>query len=302
MARRTAKRITVGDLIRDGARRFARARLAYGHGTDNPLDEAAALVLHALELDHAAAPAAYAKPVKTPARNRVERLLDRRIRERVPAAYLMKRMWFMGLEFHVDERVLVPRSPLAELIERRFAPWIDPRRVRSILDIGTGSGCIAVACAVAFPRARVEGVDISRAALTVARRNIRAHRLSARVRALHSDHFGAVRGRRYDIIVSNPPYVGQRELRALPREYRHEPAIALASGRDGLDSARVILREAAACLHPQGILVLEVGNSAAALKRAFRRVPFTWLHFERGGGGVLALTREQLALHARDLG
>lgn len=300
MGRKRAMTITVGDLVRDGARRFARARLVYGHGTDNPTGEAAALVFHALELDHAAASAVYSKTVKAPARNRVERLFARRIRERVPAAYLMKRMWFMGLEFHVDERVLVPRSPMAELIEKRFAPWIDERRVQAILDIGTGSGCIAVACAVAFPRARVDGVDISRAALAVARRNIRKHRLSSRVRALCSDHFAGVRGRCYDVVVSNPPYVGGREYRALPREYRHEPAIALVSGKDGLDSARVILREAAAHLQPGGILVLEVGNSESALQSAFRRVPFTWLQFEHGGGGVLVLTREELQAHAGD--
>lgn len=300
MGRKSSTTITVGELIRDGARRFARARLVYGHGTDNPLDESAALVFHALDLDHTDGSAAYSRTVTVAARKRVGRLFDRRIRERIPAAYLMKRMWFMGLEFEVDERVLVPRSPLAELIAKRFAPWIDERRVRAILDVGTGSGCIAVACAVAFPQARVDGVDISRPALTVARRNIRNHRLSARVRALHSDHFTAVRGRRYDIVVSNPPYVGRRELRSLPREYRHEPAIGLASGEDGLDSARVILREAAGHLEPGGILVLEVGNSEAALQRTFRRVPFTWLEFAHGGGGVLVLTREQLEAHAGD--
>lgn len=300
MVRKPAMTMTVGDLVQHGARRFARARLVYGHGTDNPTDEAAALVFHALRLDHAAASAAYSQTVKAAAHRRVERLFDRRIRERIPAAYLMKRMWFMGLAFQVDERVLVPRSPLAELIGKRFAPWIDERRVRAILDVGTGSGCIAVACAVAFPRARVDGVDISRPALAVARRNIRNHRLSARVRALHSDHFTAVRGRRYDIVVSNPPYVGRRELRSLPREYRHEPAIGLASGEDGLDSARVILREAAGHLEPGGILVLEVGNSETALQRTFPRVPFTWLEFAHGGGGVLVLRREELEAHAGD--
>lgn len=300
MERKSRAATTVGDLIREGAERFARARLVYGHGTDNPIDDAAALVFHALDLDHAQAPGAYARQVSAPARRRVDRLFERRIRERVPAAYLMKRMWFMGLEFDVDERVLVPRSPMAELIEQRFAPWIEARRVRSVIDIGTGSGCIAVACAAVFPRARVDAVDISRDALAVARRNIRKHGLSARVRALQSDHYAAVGGCVYDIIVSNPPYVGRRELRSLPREYRHEPAIALASGTDGLDSARVILREAAEHLRPGGILVLEVGNSATALRRAFRRAPFTWLQFERGGGGVLLLTRAQLIAHAAD--
>ncbi len=287
-------RVTVGDLTREGARRFTRGRLFFGHGTDNAFDEAAALVFHALRLDHAEAPAVYAKVVDAAGRRRVEDLFERRIRERVPAAYLMKRMWFMGLELEVDERVLVPRSPIAELIERRFAPWIDARRVKRVLDIGTGSGCIAIACAVALPGARVDAVDISVSALAVARRNIRRHRLGTRVRALRSDHFAALGGRLYDIIVSNPPYVGTREMRSLPREYRHEPQIALASGSDGLDSVRVILREAARYLQPWGILVVEVGNSQAALQRAFARLPFTWLEFERGGGGVFVLRCEQL--------
>ena len=291
---------TVVDLMQEGAARFERARLAYGHGTDNALDDAAALVFHALGLDHAQAPRVYENVVSEGGRRKVRALFERRVRERVPAAYLMKRMWFMGLAFHVDERVLVPRSPLAELIEHRFAPWIEARRVRSILDLGTGSGCIAVACAVAFPEARVDASDISPAALAVARRNIAQHGLRERVRAVRSDHFGALQGERYDIIVSNPPYVGRREMRTLPREYRHEPAIALASGGDGLDSARVILREAAAHLEPEGILVVEVGNSEVALARAFPRVPFTWLEFERGGGGVFLLTREQLLANVHE--
>lgn len=289
---------TVADLILRGERRLARARLAFGHGTDNARDEAAALVFHALRLDHAAAASAYGKRVRPAAARRVEALLSRRVRERRPAAYLMKRMWFAGLEFHVDERVLIPRSPIAELIERRFEPWIPPARVRDVLDIGTGSGCIAIACAVAFPRARVDAVDVSRPALAVAKRNIRRYRLTRRVRALRSDHFNALQERRYDIIVSNPPYVDAREFRSLPAEYRHEPAIALASGRDGLDSVRVILREAARYLTAVGILVVEVGNSQHALERAFPAVPFTWLELERGGGGVFLLTRAQLEKHA----
>jgi len=289
--------ITVADLVRSLAGRFERARLVYGHGTDNALDEAAALVFHALRLEHADAPAVYASEVSASGQRRVESLAQRRIGERLPAAYLMKRMWFAGLEFDVDERVLVPRSPIAELIEHRFAPWIDAARVRGILDIGTGSGCIAVASAVAFPRARVDAVDVSRPALAVARGNIRRYALTRRVHAIESDHFNALRGRRYDIIVSNPPYVGASEMRSLPAEYRHEPWLALASGRDGLDSVRVILRQSARHLREEGILVVEVGNSQRALEAAFPGVPFTWLSFERGGGGVFVLLREQLEAH-----
>jgi ribosomal protein L3 glutamine methyltransferase len=291
----------VGAVLARSTRRLARARLHYGHGTDNARDEAAALIWHVLRLPHTARPGALrallARAVAPSALARIEALLLRRIRERIPASCLTRRCWFAGLEFYVDERVLIPRSPIAELIEQRFAPWIGAARVQRILDLGTGSGCIAIACARAFPAARVDALDISSAALEVAARNIRRHRLGRRVRPLQSDYFAALGSASYDIIVSNPPYVGRRELRGLPAEYRHEPRLGLAAGTDGLDAVRIILREAAAHLNPGGILIVEVGNSEAALRRAFPRLPFIWLSFERGGGGVFMLERAGL-LHS----
>ena len=270
-----------------------RGRVFYGHGTDNARDEAAALVFHAMNLAHDD-PRAGSRRSTADQRELVDALTNTRIKGRVPLAYLTHEAWFAGLQFYVDERVLIPRSPIAELIERRFAPWIDARRVQDIVDMGTGSGCIALACAKMFPRARVDAVDIDPAALEVAAINRRRLRLTRRVRLVESDHFTALSGRSYDIIVSNPPYVGAREMRGLPHEYRHEPRTALESGRDGLDSVATILRAAARHLRPLGLLVVEVGNTERLLARAYPKVPFTWLEFERGGGGVFVLTREQL--------
>ena len=281
-------------LVSASARRLARAKVFFGHGTDNAADEAAALVWHALRLPYPATADSYARRVGVREHRAVQALIARRIDERIPAAYLIGRARFAGLVFHVDPRVLIPRSPLAELIERGFAPWIEPERVRRVLDVGTGSGCIAIACARALPRARVDALDVSAQALEVAHINVRRHRLGERVRLLKSDHFGALGRRSYNIIVSNPPYVGARELSALPEEYRHEPRVALASGRGGLESIRIILRDAARHLRPRGILVVETGNTEVAVRRAFARLPFTWLDFERGGGGVFLLTAEQL--------
>jgi ribosomal protein L3 glutamine methyltransferase len=284
----------VRSLIERGARRLRRAGVFFGHGTDNAWDDAAALVLHALRLPHGGRSAIFARRVGSRGIQRADELIRRRIEERIPAVYLTGETWFAGLPFHVDRRVLIPRSPLAELIERRFVPWIDPGRVRRILDVGTGSGCIAIACAKALPRARVDAVDLSPEALEVAAINVRRHRLGRRVRLVRSDHFSAIPGERYDIIVANPPYVGRREMSGLPPEYRHEPPLALAAGRDGLDSVRVILGQASEHLHPGGLLVVEVGNTETAVRRAFGRLPFLWLEFERGGGGVFLLTAEQL--------
>ena len=289
--------LTVHSLIARGARRLKRARVHFGHGTDNAWDEAAHLTLHALSLPHEGGAALYRRRVSRANAARADELIERRITERVPAPYLTGVTWFAGLPFTVDGRVLVPRSPLAELIERGFAPWAAPQRLRRILDLGTGSGCIAIACARFLPETKVDAVDISAAALEVARTNTRRHRLARRVRLLKSDHFSALRGRTYDIIVANPPYVGERELRGLPPEYRHEPRVALAAGARGLDSVAVILHEAHRHLRPRGLLIVEVGNTEAAVRRAYPRLPFLWLQFARGGGGVFLLTREQLVAH-----
>jgi ribosomal protein L3 glutamine methyltransferase len=234
------------------------------------------------------------RPVTPRAQLRFARLLQRRIAERVPAVYLTRRCWFAGIPFYVDERVLIPRSPIAELIENRCLPWVQPQNVRHIVDLGTGSGCIALAAALAFPRACVDAVDISRAALAVARINRAALGLERRVRLVESDFFGRLAGRRYDIILSNPPYVGTAEFDGLPREYGHEPAAALRSGRDGMDAVRVLLAQAARHLTATGVLIVEVGNTETRLRRAFPQVPFVWLSFERGGGGVFLLTATQL--------
>ncbi len=285
---------TVAQLISFAAERFAIAELWFGHGTDNAVDEAAELVFFAADLRHDQAEEVYGQVLKPAQRTAALELIERRIRERVPAAYLTHRMWFAGHEFYVDERVLVPRSPIAELIQARFEPWINASKVKRVLDIGTGSGCIAIATALALPKAQVDAADISADALQVTAMNIERHGVKPRVQAVRSDVFEALQGQRYDVIVANPPYVGDAEMAGLPAEYRREPVTGLHGGRDGLDIVNRILDQASAHLQPQGILIVEVGNSEEALVAARPRTPFTWLEFERGGGGVFMLTREQL--------
>ncbi len=293
---------TVAQLLRRATTRLKRARVDYGQGTELPIDDAAALLAHAMGLKRPLADRDLPRAVSARAQQRLAKLLDRRIRERIPAVYLTQRCWWAGLPFHVDARVLVPRSPIAELVERQFAPWVDADRVRTIVDLGTGSGCIALACAVYFPKARVDAVDISAEALEVARINRAALGLTRRVRLVQSDFFAGLAGRRYDIIVSNPPYVGAAEFNGLPAEFTHEPAGALRSGRDGMDAVRVLLRDSARHLNDGGVLVVEVGNTETRVRRAFPRLPFLWLEFARGGGGVFLLTAAQLQTALRSGG
>jgi len=282
-------------LIHWGADRFDKAGLVYGHGTDNALDEAASLILHTLEIGYDQPDAVLDKEVSETDYARVVGLLEQRVSTRKPAAYLMDEAWFAGMPFYVDERVLVPRSPIAELIAAQFSPWIDPERVTRILDMGTGSGCIAIACATAFPQAQVDAADVSSDALAVARINTDRHGVDGRVNLIESDLFSALDGKSYDIIVSNPPYVPREEAGQLAAEYQHEPAAGLIAGEDGLDIVVQMLKDAARYLASDGILVVEVGYTHAALQAQYPEVPFVWLDFENGGAGVCLLEAARLA-------
>ena len=284
--------ITPRQLIDWAEQRFTRSDLFFGHGADNALDEAAYLVLGALDLPFDVSPDKLKVKITETEQQRIKRLVDERIRSRKPTAYLLNKAWFAGLPFYVDERVLVPRSPVAELVRDRFSPWIKPPDVTRILDMGTGSGCIAIACALAFPAALVDATDISPDALEVARINCERHDLARRINLVESDLFNALGNSRYDIIVCNPPYVTDGEMAALPAEYRHEPSLALAAGVTGLDVVDRILADAHRHLAPHGILAVEVGNGRAALEAKYSRTPFTWLDFEHGGEGVFVITSE----------
>ncbi len=287
---------TIRDLVRFAATQFNEAGLYFGHGTDNAWDDACALIFHTLHLPHALFANAIDARVTGQERSLILNLINQRITQRIPVPYLTKEAWFSGLSFYVDERVLIPRSPIAELIEKQFAPWIDPEKVTRILDLCTGSGCIAIACAHAFPDAIVDASDISSDAITVAKINLLRHNVEDQVHLIQSDLFDSLPAAQYDIIVSNPPYVSQEEMDALPAEYHHEPKTGLTAGADGLDFVRRILRVAPAYLAPHGILIVEVGNSEFNLAEAYPDMPFTWLEFEHGGGGVFMLTKEQMAV------
>lgn len=288
---------TIRDFIRFATSEFNKAGLFYGHGTDNAWDEAVALVLHTAHLKHDISHAVLDANLTNEERVTLFGLINKRAKDRIPVPYLTNEAWFLGHAYYVDERVLIPRSPIAELIENQFAPFIQEHEVQHILDLCTGSACIAIGCAQAFPEATVDAVDISTDALIVANINRLRHHMEDQVTLIESNLFKEVPPKKYDIIVSNPPYVDAADMASLPNEYQHEPALALAAGNDGLDLAKQILREASNYLQPHGILIVEVGNSETALAEQYPNVPFTWLTFERGGGGVFLLTAEQLLAH-----
>lgn len=282
---------TMLDFMRWGASQFVEADLSYSHGMSSPLDESVYLVLRALRLPVDTPDIYWRSQLTDSEKNRLLSVFKQRIEQRIPAAYIMKEGWFAGLQFYIDERVLIPRSPIAELVESQFSPWVDSGEVGSVLDLCTGSGCIGIACAYAFPNANIDLSDISIEALEVVRINVDKHDANKQVNIIQSDLFSNLKGNKYDIIVSNPPYVDAEDIQGMSDEFHHEPELGLSSGSDGLDCTRQILKQAANHLNEQGILVLEVGNSQYALAEEYPDVPFQWLEFERGGDGVLLLDK-----------
>lgn len=280
--------------IRTVASAFEDAALFYGHGTDNALDEASWLVLHAMGLSPAEAPD-YARQLTETDRQQTHSLMTRRIEQRVPLAYLTGTAWFAGLEFESDARALVPRSPLAEFIQHDFLELLDHQKAPRILDLCTGGGCIAIACAMQRPLAQVVGSDLSPEALDLAACNVARHSLQSRVALVEGSLFEPVMGR-FDLIISNPPYVDESDLSDMPGEFHHEPRLGLAAGDDGLDLVRDILHGAAEHLEQDGILVVEVGNSGLALQEAFPDLALQWLDFDHGGSGVFMIQRDALAI------
>jgi ribosomal protein L3 glutamine methyltransferase len=289
---------SVRDYVRWAEKRFTQARLYFGHGTDNARDEAAWLVASTLAIPFADLDSQADRAVTAGEGGKLRTLVEQRIATRKPLAYLLHEAWFAGHRFYVDERVLVPRSLIGDFLPERFRPWIETARVTHILDLCTGSGCIAIAAALAFPGARVDATDLSADALAVARLNVEHYRLAARIELVQSDLFDGLAGRAYDLILTNPPYVDARDMATLPREYRHEPELALASGASGLDAIVRILAAAPAHLTAHGVLVAEVGNSCTVLARRFPQVPFHWLTAASGDESVFVLTRAELLQHA----
>lgn len=293
-ARSSGSRLpTVGAAFRATVARLRRARLHYGHGTHDARDEAAFFLLHLLDLPPQPLAPHRRTQLSAAQAKRLQRLVTRRIRSREPAAYLLREAWLGEHRFYIDRRAIVPRSFIAELLREQLAPWLQ-RPVRRILDLCTGSGCLAILAAYAFPGARVDASDVSRAALAVAARNVALHGMQRRVRLVHSDLFAALARRRYDLILCNPPYVTAARMRGLPSEYRHEPHRALAGGTDGLDVVRRILREAPAHLTACGTLVCEIGHNRPVLERSYPRTPFLWPETSAGPGHVFLLERADI--------
>jgi ribosomal protein L3 glutamine methyltransferase len=286
---------TLRDLMRFAVSRFTEAGLFFGHGTDNAWDEAAYLLLHTLQLPLDQLEPFMDAHLTSDERAAVLKVIKQRIDERLPAAYITNEAWLGDCRFYVDQRVIVPRSHIAELLHEQLSPWIDdPWAVSSVLDLCTGSACLAILAALAFPEASVDAVDLSAEALAVARRNVDDYGLESRIRLVESDAFAGIREQRYDVIISNPPYVNAAAMATLPEEYRREPELALASGKDGLDFVRIILKEAALHLKPLGILIVEIGHNRDELEISFPETSFTWLDTSAGDQHVFMLRREDL--------
>ena len=293
MPRTVSTGVTAGALYRAAVGRFRRARLAFGHGMHDARDEAAYLLLYCLGLTPGDLRPHLGRQLTPAQLRRFAQLVEQRVTEKVPAAYLTHEAWLGDYAFYVDHRVIVPRSFIAELLREGLSPWFR-RPPRAVLDLCTGSGCLGVLAAHAFKRARIDAADVSREALAVARRNVRRHRLEHRIRLVCSDLFARLGGHRYDLILCNPPYVNAASMHALPREYRHEPRLALSGGKDGLEVVRRILREAASHLQPGGVLICEIGHNRRALERAFPQLDFVWLETSAGSGHVFLLERDAL--------
>ena len=293
--------VTVESLIKETANKFNESNLTFGHGTDNAIDEAAYLIFGYLDLNHDKAEEAYQKTISNEDLIEIDKLIDCRINQNRPVAYLINKAWFVGLEFFVDERVLVPRSPLAELIANKLRPWADDKLVTRALDMGTGSGCIAIALGKFFPDIEIDAIDYSPEALQVANINLEYHKMTDRINLIESDFFSNLSENQYsnyyDLIISNPPYVDQEDIGNMAPESHHEPILGLASGKDGLESVKILLRESCKYLRDNGLLIVEVGNSRQALEECYPTLPFIWIDFKLGGEGVFLLMKSDLEAH-----
>lgn len=289
---------TIQDFIRWGGTIFRQENLFFGHGTDNAFDDAKMLVLHVLSLPWDLPEIYYQSRLTKFERTKVIALFYERIHSRKPSAYLVGKAWFAGMEFNVNENVLVPRSPIAELISQKFSPWIDnPEKVTRILDMCTGSGCIGIASLQAFVNAEVDLVDISPEALMVARSNVNHYGLGKFAHVIESDLYSALEEKKYDLIISNPPYVDKIEMQDLPAEFHQEPRLGLEAGDDGLDLVRVIVAQAANYLTEDGVLVVEVGVSQFYMQQTYPELPLYWFEFENGGEGVFAISKSELDVY-----